>query len=361
LGSITKKHLLAGWMTLAARYLASRDCGQFLPPHRHDFSIYSFKPTDFWYSKTSLPLSKDTEVLRYNFSGRVRFKAGLNKAGLQIIFIDNHSTTGSHLQGMGGIDSVMMISIKGHDWDGLSDAGALGIKINFGETIASKILNRDAMNTIQSIAATFGANKSLVLRLTPSALELKGIMLKLLKQYETKTGIAFDDIKSTAHISTPINLLSSEKILNQNEEILTRISQKIIQELHHEQAIHNKLYNNQRRSIALKIEELLWKQPKSLHLLEEIDLDYLAELLDVSRRTIQVSVQEQFGVGFIDLRRTIRLYQIRTQITKTNLSENISTIVQKYFLTHPGRFSRDYKKMFGILPSVDARKQLHEP
>lgn len=344
-------------MILTARYLASRDYGQFLASYFDDHSIYSIKPANFWFSKISLPLSSDTEITRYDLRGHVRYRSGPNNPGLQIHFIDNYSTTGSHLQGMVGVDSFMMVTINGHSWDGLSQAGALGIKLDLDEKILTKILNQDAINTIHSMEKVFGPDRSLVIRPTSTALKLKIYLLNFLKKYENKFQFSLDDTKSTAHITTPVILSQDVKLTRLNEEVLINLSKEVIQELHLNQAIKKKLGNNNRRRLALKIEDMLLKHPKSLHLIEEIDLDHLVNILGITRRTIQASIHEHFGVGFVELRRAIRLHQIRSELIKQHSSENIHSIAEKYFITHPGRFSRDYKNLFGLLPSADAKNR----
>lgn len=344
-------------MTLTAQYLASKDKGQYVPPRANDFSIYSFNPSRFWCSKASLPLSKETQIVRYDFRGHVRCKSGLKKPGLQIKFIDSYSPAGCRLQGVGHTDSFVLITTKDSNWDAISTSGALAIKLNISDKISNQILNKDALDKIRRLEETLGANQSLVMRPTQSAHKLKTFMSKLLNEYQIKAKIKFDNIKATADIRTPLMSSTAATSFSHYEEKLAQLSQKIIQELGPENAIADKISNKHRRRLALEIEELLWKQPNSLSLSEEIDLAYLSEHFDISRRTIQVSIHEQFGVGFIDLRRTIRLHQIRAEIIQPHSSESISSIAHRYFITHLGRLSREYKNLFGELPSRDVMRR----
>jgi len=83
---------------------------------------------------------------------------------LQLNFIDSYSTVEARLQGFGKIDSILMIRIGGHDWDGLSDVGALGIELNFSEALADQILAQEALIGIKNMGKLFGSGRSLVVK-----------------------------------------------------------------------------------------------------------------------------------------------------------------------------------------------------
>jgi len=53
------------------------------------------------------------------------------KPGLQLNFIENSSTVEARSQVIGKIDSILMMTTDGHDWDGLSDIGAPGLNLTF--------------------------------------------------------------------------------------------------------------------------------------------------------------------------------------------------------------------------------------
>lgn len=63
----------------------------------------------------------------------------------------------------------------------------------------------------------------------------------------------------------------------------------------------------------------------------------------------------------IDLRRTIRLHQIRVEIVKTNSQANISSIVEQHFIMHNERLFQDYTNLSGLQPSVGAKKLIEGP
>lgn len=339
---------------LRAKFLATREQERFVSPDNWDFSIYSFDPKSFWYSKTNLPLSNDFEIVRYDFRGRVRFNAGLKKNGLQLGFIDSYSTVEARLQGMGKIDSILMITIGGHDWDGLSDIGALGIELNFSETLANRILGPEELFSIKSMGKLFGAGRSIVVKPSKAAIRLKQRAMRVLEQFDRETGIRFDDVNSVLDLSS-INI--SEAIddgIGFEHDALVEMSSNVIKQIMHDKIPDNRLGGQARRELALRVEALLWSPPSAHHALKDIGLDELSEILGVSRRSVQLAVQEQFGVGFVALKKIIRLYQIREQIIKRDSYKSITTLANEYYINHLGRFAREYKNFFGKLPSQDS-------
>lgn len=338
-----------------AKYLATRDQDRFVSPENWDFSIYSFDPKSFWYSKTNLPLSDDFEIVRYDFRGRVRFNAGLRKKGLQLNFIDSYSTAQSRLQGMGKINSILMITIGGHDWDGLSDVGALGIELNFSESLASQILTPEVLFAMENMRKLFGSGRSIVVHPSAAALGLKNLALKVLGDFDIKTGIRFDDVNSNLDlpsINIPENIEDEFKD-EFNYDTLVEMSKNVINEITLDNMIDNRMGSQARRDLALKIETLLWMPPTGSGYLKDITIDELCDILKVSRRTIQLSVQEQFGLGFIAFKRLIRLHQIRALLLKQNSYKSITTIASEHYINHLGRFAGQYRDFFGNLPSKE--------
>lgn len=118
--------------------------------------------------------------------------------------------------------------------------------------------------------------------------------------------------------------------------------------------------NAKRRMIALAIEKTLWNGPHVRTSEQDLSLDDFAEQYQVSRRTIQLAVQENFGMGFTALRRTIRLHQVRRAMNELP-HKNVSELAMEFFFNHLGRFSREYFEAFGVLPSNEIRKSPNKP
>lgn len=345
-----------GLKDLRASFLATREQDRFVSPRDWNMSIYGFEPKNFWYSKTNLPVSPHCEIVRYDFRSRVRFRAELKVPGLQINFIDSYSTTASRLQGVGKIDSIVMITLGGYDWDGISDIGALGIEINFDEAATRRILTEDVMSYIGACGAFFGVKRSIVVRPTQASLRLKELALHLLAALDRDTGIIFDDEQSSAEQSSlgiPSGLAGASRF---NEDTLIEMSGNLFSELLDAPRVGGRIAGLARRDLALRIEQFLWEPPFSRHADNDVSLDELAQRFGASKRTIQISLQEQFGLGFVSLRKLIRLHQLRRVIRLKRDNEKIGVLGAQFYLSHFGRLSKEYKDMFGVLPSVDLKR-----
>jgi AraC-like DNA-binding protein len=346
-------------MMINAKYLATKEQERFVSPQDWDFSIYSFDPKSFWYSKTNLPLSEDFEIVRYDFRGQVRFNAGLKRRGLQLNFIDSYSTVEARLQGIGEIDSILMITIGGYDWDGLSDVGALGIELNFSEKLANQILVPEILFAMEKLGKFYGSGRSIVVRPSRAALRLKQRAMKFLGGFDSATGIRFDDVNSNLDIPAIEIPVMTQEDKTFNHEILVEMSRNVIHEITDNDVLNHMVSSKARRDLALRIEELLWAHPSERSYLKDLSLDELSIRLNASRRTLQLCIQEQFGVGFIAFRKIIRLYQIRAELIRENSYKSITSVANDYHVNHLGRFSKEYKEFFGNLPSKD--NQLRKP
>jgi AraC family ethanolamine operon transcriptional activator len=117
----------------------------------------------------------------------------------------------------------------------------------------------------------------------------------------------------------------------------------------------------QRHQIARAVEEYLWNDPSKL-LHKDFSLDFFANQLGASRRTIQMAVKEVFGIGFVELKRLIRLQQIRYSLLLKQDHSSVLTLAQSYAVGHFGRFAKDYRDLFGELPSqTNKRLQNSQP
>lgn len=342
-------------MTTTGHYLATVDQELFTPPDNWDFSIYSLEPKTFWYSETKIPLFDGCEIIRYDFRSRVRFTAGLKNQGLQLSFIDSYSTNASRLQGMNKIDSILMITPGGYDWDALSDVGALGIDINLDDKTAAKILNDEALFRIKGMQNLFGASRSIVIKPSLSALHLKQFVIQLLTYFDRTHSIDFDKSYSEVNkkeIEAPQEICSIGAFDN---ETLLEMTSNVIDEIAPDTAISDRASTLPRRELALNIEKLLWQPPTTRESSHDLNLDEVSQYFGVSRRLVQQAIQEQFGMGFIALKRIIRLYQVRQTITKEIGFQYVYDLGSNHYFKHAGRLSNQYKSLFGTLPSHDNR------
>jgi AraC-like DNA-binding protein len=349
-----QNYLIGGLSVIPhARFLATDDQNNFQSPDGWDFSIYSFDPQNFWYSKTSLPVFRGCEIVRYDFRGKVRFRAGLKTKCLQIHFIDSYSNRETRLQGIRKIDSIMMITIGGYDWDGVSDVGAFGIEINFDEDTTNKIITDEHLYHLGHMANLFGSKRAIVTRPSPAAMALRQMASQYLAKLDQTHSLIYNN---TELINIDNNLDISQTYDNEtaiNEDAFIEIAKNTIDETVYEPPWISEFSNMSRRNVALTIERLLWQTPQNRQSDDDYSLDEFAALLKVSRRTIQIAVQEQFGVGFIALRRLIRLHQIRMAIRSGGGRQKINVLARTHYMDHLSRLSIEYRQLFGKLPSQE--------
>mgnify|MGYP006283777543 CR=1 FL=1 len=335
-------------MSASAFFLASREQEIFRSPAGWDFEIYSLAPRDFWFSKANLPVCEGCEIVRYDFRGRTRFRAGMNVPKLQINFIDSYSSVAARLQGRGNIESVVMITAKGDAWDGVSDLGALGIEVNFDERLAAKILTPDIAGCLE---AGGPRGRSMVVPLNPVAAQLKQNAQMFLSAFDHTYrlfGQQCDVEPLTLGLAgTPIGGSAVA------EETLVELARNAISAC---AVPHGDTSGSaRRRAIALDVEKMLWEPPFIFDDHFDASLGDFSKMFGVSTRTIQMAVQEQFGIGFVALRRLIRLTQVRREIYASRGRSSLTYISSDYRL-HFGRLSREYRELFGLSPSAERKR-----
>jgi AraC family ethanolamine operon transcriptional activator len=88
------------------------------------------------------------------------------------------------------------------------------------------------------------------------------------------------------------------------------------------------------------------------HLEAPITLMSLCKALHISERPLNYGFQEVFGVSPMAYLKTLRLQAVRTQLQQANPDTTaIAEIANRFGFQSLGHFSRDYKIMFGELPS----------
>ncbi len=108
-----------------------------------------------------------------------------------------------------------------------------------------------------------------------------------------------------------------------------------------------------RREIAIALEEWLWRQiddPAAA----PVTLAAASRELGVSVRTIQLAIEEHFGVSFVRFGRLARLHQVHGALV-LGLVTSVSDAATRHGFWHLGRFSRYYREVFGQPPSKTAR------
>lgn len=99
-----------------------------------------------------------------------------------------------------------------------------------------------------------------------------------------------------------------------------------------------------RQQIVARLRELVLARPS-----EPLAIPDLCSELHVSRRTLQNCVEEVTGLSPLSYIRSLRLNEVRRQIREGNAP--ISSIAYSWGFTHLSQFAKDYRQLFGALPS----------
>lgn len=94
------------------------------------------------------------------------------------------------------------------------------------------------------------------------------------------------------------------------------------------------------------------------HLEAPITLMSLCKALHTSERPLNYGFQEVFGVSPMAYLKTLRLHAVRTQLQRADSETTaIVEIANRFSFQSLGHFSRDYKTMFGELPSETLKQR----
>ncbi|GGB87216.1 transcriptional regulator [Marinobacterium zhoushanense] len=93
------------------------------------------------------------------------------------------------------------------------------------------------------------------------------------------------------------------------------------------------------------------------HIKEEIDVDELAQTSNVSVRTVYNQFSKHFGLTPRLYVKHAKLKNLRAELISNHKVRNVTEVALDYGFTHLGRFSSDYRKMFGELPSETFKRR----
>jgi AraC family ethanolamine operon transcriptional activator len=89
---------------------------------------------------------------------------------------------------------------------------------------------------------------------------------------------------------------------------------------------------------------------------EPPSIGQLCKSLGVSRRWLQFSFNEVLQISPLAYLRAMRLDGARRMLARGSVGTRVKDAVEAYGFWHLSRFSRDYQKMFGELPSETLRR-----
>lgn len=91
------------------------------------------------------------------------------------------------------------------------------------------------------------------------------------------------------------------------------------------------------------------------HLSEKITMHDLKKITGYSERSLQLVFKEHFNQTPFEFIEEQRLLKAKSTIEKYKTSKKIAEVAEDVGLTHLGRFSVNFKKRFGIPPSLLAK------
>ncbi len=94
------------------------------------------------------------------------------------------------------------------------------------------------------------------------------------------------------------------------------------------------------------------------HLDDALSIDTLCSVLYVSRRTLHNAFREVVGVGPMTYLKIQRMKHVHHQLEQAHpLATTVFDTAYQCGFWHMGHFSRDYKQMFGELPSDTLKRE----
>lgn len=89
---------------------------------------------------------------------------------------------------------------------------------------------------------------------------------------------------------------------------------------------------------------------------EPVTITQLCDIANVSRRTLQYSFETVLGISPLQYLRVSRLNGVRRRLILSDQQESIADIAAQWGFWHLSQFAKDYKQLFGELPSQTQKK-----
>jgi AraC-like DNA-binding protein len=292
------------------------------------------------FTRKELHLSDDLCVIQTELKrGHIKVGGTIEPGRLSISFYETSDIL--RMSGKAANSEKMAVSYNGCRWDAASKSPATSILINFSGKLAEQIVSQEAHSYLMGADSnSLGDRLSLVSNITPAGGALKHA------------------------IQSSFNLIEEDPSLENMQdialwfsEVVLSLASCLIDEITNSVSDVSKKGESNRYILAREIERLLWVGPKSEEF-SSLTLDSVASRFRCSRRQVQAAILKHFGIGFIELKRSIRLHQVYDELNDKGAYSNISSIAVAHEFEHLGRFSGYYKEMFGSLPSKHLRKNI---
>lgn len=202
---------------------------------------------------------------------------------------------------------------------------------------------------------------------TPEDFDIFGVVIKqkTLMQAAESQGIELNwqDLIQHGRLTLPQSTLESARyvlgrMLNQNSNVPpTSVQQdlvimtmlELLQKESHDQSIPASF---QRRKLIVDNVKVFLQQ----HQDEPVTITQLCEIANASRRTLQYSFETVLGISPLQYLRISRLNEVRRKLMQANEGDVIADIAAQWGFWHQSQFAKDYKQLFGELPSQTLNK-----
>jgi AraC-like DNA-binding protein len=297
--------------------------------------IWKLRPGPFLNRWRRVHLAPGLIAERITMSGRVRVSGALQKGHLHIGF---YVAPAARLMGT-PIDraemAVMAVTPGGAYWESSSLQEITGWNLQVGPEFSESLLIASGAQPFLEDRCNTSLGRAAIW------ISEKGVGASLLERLKSVTSLP----ETAPELDDPAlaqGLLSdAQRALRDIQSVLAR---------------QTPTANTRRFEIAQYVENALWNAtPEMARVNSSEARAHLCQQLGVSVRTLQLAINEQFGVGFHQLVHAIRLHLARRRLFQASGRTSVTEVALAHGFTHLGRFSFYYRSMFGDLPS-DAQR-----
>ncbi len=294
--------------------------------------IYRLKTGALHLTRAHLALGRGVSVQEVRLlAGGVRFDGEIGAGALKVVFVETEEMRllGNRVNG-----EAMALACGGSRLDFAANLPGSALILHFSPAAARRVVTEGARPALRRrIEGPLGL-APLLCSVTQRGRALQEKARRLLARAEEE--------KRPRSLPSPS---ASDAIIEMSAELVAEIL-----------AVDHVVTSpgaKRRRELALTVENLLWETPRASGS-RRLSLDDAAGRLRCSRRSIQLALHEEFGLGFIALKRAIRLQQVHVVLRRGHDGPaGVGRIAQAHEFNHLGRFSAHYRDMFGVLPSFD--------
>lgn len=292
------------------------------PPQRWSQYTYALRPGPFRYLSRRRQLTDDLIVHRGGLSAGSRMVAQLDADVLHLGIYKLSAGRFIHVEG--AWDDLGAITLGGGLWEVVVDADSDGVMLLVQGEIGRRLL-RLAREVAMDIAGQpLASNDSLVLPPSKATRHLAELL---------DEALASTDAARVAAIAAELPH-AVESLLPKIQPLAALLPKP----------------RSQRRLMALQYEQRIWDALPLRGSMPDVDRE-TCDALGLTRRTLQLAVQEHFGMSSNALQRTIRLSYANLLLSDPEGARNVTDAALAAGFSHLGRFSQQYRALFGETPS----------